>query len=167
MIYYIVSVLLLLFVWRPCMVINVSVQYNDGLLPDIILLTQCYYHRGTLLNAMKRFCICSLWSHLNILTFSPLTGGCSARLGAFWCFFKHEMRPMRAQEQCLVRSVVLDAHDFGLRGGILVDCGQWPSQPCYGQWLCIFFYYVPYYKKPSLVLEKILSSGWYNVFFLS
>ena len=40
------------------MAINVSVQYNDGLLPDVILLTQCYYHRGTRLNAMKRFCIC-------------------------------------------------------------------------------------------------------------
>ena len=25
---------------------NVSVQYNGGLLPDIILLTQGYYHRG-------------------------------------------------------------------------------------------------------------------------
>ena len=25
------------------MAINVSVQYNGGLLPDIILLTQCYY----------------------------------------------------------------------------------------------------------------------------
>ena len=33
------------------MAINiVSVQYNSGgLLPDIILLTQGYYHRGTLL----------------------------------------------------------------------------------------------------------------------
>ena len=39
--------------WR----FNVSVQYNGGLLPDIILLTQGYYHRGTRLNAMKRFCI--------------------------------------------------------------------------------------------------------------
>ena len=39
---------------------NVNVQYNGGLLPDIILLTQCYLHRGTCLNAMKRFCICSL-----------------------------------------------------------------------------------------------------------
>ena len=29
------------------MAINVSVQYNGGRLPDIILLTQCYYHRGT------------------------------------------------------------------------------------------------------------------------
>ena len=39
---------------------NVSVQYNGGLLPDIILLTQCYFHRGTRLNAIKRFCSCSL-----------------------------------------------------------------------------------------------------------
>ena len=57
---YIVSALFLLFVWCPCMAINVSAQYNGGLLPDIILLTQCYHHRGTRLNAMKRFCICSL-----------------------------------------------------------------------------------------------------------
>ena len=48
---------------------NVSVQYNGGLLLDITLLTQCYYHRGIRLNAMK-FCICSLLSsHLNVLTF--------------------------------------------------------------------------------------------------
>ena len=26
---------------------DVSVQYNGGLLPDIMLLTQCYFHRGT------------------------------------------------------------------------------------------------------------------------
>ena len=55
MMYYIVSVLFLLFVWCPCMAINISVQYKGGLLPDIILLTQCYYHRGTRLNAMNRF----------------------------------------------------------------------------------------------------------------
>ena len=42
------------------MAINVSLQYNGGLLPDIILLTQCNYRKGTRLNAMKRFCICSL-----------------------------------------------------------------------------------------------------------
>ena len=41
----------------PCLMMY---QYNGGLLPDITLLTQCYYHRGTRLNAMKRFCICSL-----------------------------------------------------------------------------------------------------------
>ena len=37
------------------MAINVSVQYNGGLLLDIILLTQCYYHGGTRLNTMKMF----------------------------------------------------------------------------------------------------------------
>ena len=45
------------------MAINVSVQYNGGLLPDIILLTQCYYHRGTRSNAMKRFCIICMFVH--------------------------------------------------------------------------------------------------------
>ena len=38
--------------WWLCMVINLSVQYNGGLLPDIILLTQGYYHWGTRLNTM-------------------------------------------------------------------------------------------------------------------
>ena len=56
MVYYIVSGLFLMFFWCPCMAINVNVQYyNGGLLPDIILWTQCYLHRGTCLNAMKRF----------------------------------------------------------------------------------------------------------------
>ena len=40
--------------------INVSVQYNGGVLPDIILLTQGHYHRGIRLDAMKRSCLCSL-----------------------------------------------------------------------------------------------------------
>ena len=57
------------------MTINVSVQYNGGLPPDIILVTQCYYNRGTRLNAMNRFCICSLRSHLKVLTFFPLDWG--------------------------------------------------------------------------------------------
>ena len=35
------------FFWCPCMAINVSVQHNGGCLPDIILSTQGYYHRGT------------------------------------------------------------------------------------------------------------------------
>ena len=39
--------LFLLLFWCPCMAINVSVQYNGGLLPDIVRLTPCYYHRGT------------------------------------------------------------------------------------------------------------------------
>ena len=56
-VFYIVSGLFLMFFWFPCMAINVNVQYNGGLLPDIILLTQSYLHRGTRLNAMKRFCL--------------------------------------------------------------------------------------------------------------
>ena len=38
--------------WWLCMVINISVQYNGGLLLDIILLTQGDYHWGTRLNTM-------------------------------------------------------------------------------------------------------------------
>ena len=34
------------------MMINISVQYNGGFLPDIILLTQGYYNWGTRLNTM-------------------------------------------------------------------------------------------------------------------
>ena len=38
------------------MAYSVSVQFNGGFLPNIILLTLlCYSHRGTRLNAMKRF----------------------------------------------------------------------------------------------------------------
>ena len=57
MVYYFVSGLFLMFFWCPCMAINVNVQCNGGLLADIILLTQCYLHRGTCLNTIKRFCI--------------------------------------------------------------------------------------------------------------
>ena len=60
MVYRIVSGLFLLFFWCPCMAIDVNVQYNDVLLPGIILLTQYYFHRGIRLNTMKRFCICRL-----------------------------------------------------------------------------------------------------------
>ena len=45
--------------------------------------------------------------------FFPLTGGCSEGLGAFIFFFKHDKRRTRPQEECFVRSVVLDAHDLG------------------------------------------------------
>ena len=40
------------------MAINISVQDTGGCFADIIL--QGSYHRGTRLNAMKRFCLCSL-----------------------------------------------------------------------------------------------------------
>ena len=44
---YVLQGILFSSVWWLCMVINISVQYNGGLLPDIIPLTQGYYHRGT------------------------------------------------------------------------------------------------------------------------
>ena len=70
------------------MAINVSVQYNGGLLPDIILLTQCSYREG---NPFK----CHVLSLQPMvppkhLTLSPLTGGCSEGLDAFRFFFKRE-----------------------------------------------------------------------------
>ena len=46
MVYYIVQVLLLLAFWCPRMTIDVSIQYNGGLLPDIILLTQCFKEKS-------------------------------------------------------------------------------------------------------------------------
>ena len=61
---------------------NISVQYNGGFLLDIILLTQCYYHRGAHLNAMKRFRPYSQCSHLNILTNIPPTGPVTVNLPA-------------------------------------------------------------------------------------
>ena len=84
MVYYIVSVLFLLFFWCPCMAINVSVQYNGGLLPDIILSTQCYIHRRQPFKC-----------HEEVLYLQPLippkrfdippppNRGCSEGLGAF------------------------------------------------------------------------------------
>ena len=66
------------------MAINVRVQYNGGLLPDIIMLTQWYHHMNPfkcheevlylqpLIPPKKRFDI-----------FSPLNGGCSEGVGAF------------------------------------------------------------------------------------
>ena len=54
------------------MVINISVQYDGGFPPDIILLTQGYHHWGTLLNTIKWLCIYSLCN--------PITGGCSEGL---------------------------------------------------------------------------------------
>ena len=45
------------------MAINVSVQYDGGFLPDIILLTQCYYHRGTRLNDCCRLPMANVLSN--------------------------------------------------------------------------------------------------------
>ena len=72
------------------MAINVNVQYNDGLLPDIILLTQCYYHRGTPFKCHEEvFCICSLRSHLNVLTFYPPDWGMLRRSRCVLVFLQY------------------------------------------------------------------------------
>ena len=47
-----ITVVMLRYDWWLCMVINISVQYNGGFLPDIILLTQGYYQWGTRSNTM-------------------------------------------------------------------------------------------------------------------
>ena len=68
--------------WCPYMAINVSVQYNGGFPPDIILLTLCDYHRGIRSNDMKRFCLGSLCSYVDV------SMGCSEGLDAFRYIFK-------------------------------------------------------------------------------
>ena len=61
--------------------INVSVHYIVGFLPDMILLTLCYYHRGTRLNAMS-FCLRSICFHLIffLTILLPFWEGCSEGL---------------------------------------------------------------------------------------
>ena len=46
------TVVMLGYDWWLCMVINISVQYKGGFFPDIILLTQGYYHWETRLNTV-------------------------------------------------------------------------------------------------------------------
>ena len=78
------------------MAIYVNVQYNGGLLPDIILLTQCYYYLSG--NTFK--------FHEEILSLQfmippkrcdispPLTGGCSEGLDAYRFSFKQQLIAM-------------------------------------------------------------------------
>ena len=56
------------------MAINISVQYNGGLLPDIILLTQGYYQWGTRLNTMQWLCIYSLCNVSPLIASKTLHG---------------------------------------------------------------------------------------------
>ena len=63
------------------MAINVNVQYNGGLLPDIILLTQCYLHRGTCECHEEVLYLQPLIPPKRFDIFPPITGGCSEGLG--------------------------------------------------------------------------------------
>ena len=67
------------------MAINASVQYNGGLLPDIILLTQSmlFPSENPFICHEEVLYLQPLTSHLNVLTFSPPDWGiCSEGLGA-------------------------------------------------------------------------------------
>ena len=55
----------------------VNMQYNDGFLPDILVLTLCYYHRGIQLNPIKSFDPCGQCPH-DVLV----------------CSFVHRLQPM-------------------------------------------------------------------------
>ena len=68
------------------MAIDVSVQYNQlsGLLPDIILLSQCYFPSGNPFKCHEEVLYLQpLIPPKRFDTFSPLTGGCPEGLGAF------------------------------------------------------------------------------------
>ena len=92
MVYYIVSVLFLLFFWCPCMAIYVSVQYNDGgLLHDIILIMTVdpmLFPSGNPFKCHEEVLYLQpLIPPKRFDNFSPLTGGCPEGLGAFSLFF--------------------------------------------------------------------------------
>ena len=65
------------------MAINISVQYDDGLLPDILLLTQCHYPRGTRFKCHEEVLYLQPMISPKRFDILPLTGGCSEDLGAF------------------------------------------------------------------------------------
>ena len=62
--------------------INISVQYNGGFLPDIILLTQSYL-RGTRLNTMHGLCTYNLYNSILLLPGTLFDGV----LHCFWVVF--------------------------------------------------------------------------------
>ena len=64
------------------MVININVQYNGGLLPDIILLTQGYYQWGTRFKTMS----CSGFVFIAYVMYIPTTM-CDGVLHCLWFVF--------------------------------------------------------------------------------
>ena len=131
-----------------------SVNVNDT--TTTIMLTQCYLHRGTCLNAMKRFYICSLWSHLNVLTFFPhIAGGCSEGLGAFWFFFKNSDK-LGASRMCIY---VYSSLGCLSRGGSMSVwpryCIKWYSSSCYKKMVTLL-YLVFTQSTPIIVSRQIL-----------
>ena len=73
------------------MAINVNVQYNGGLLPDIIYAVDPMLSAsGNLFTYPEEVLYMQpLIPPKRFDIFSPITGGCSEGLGALWFFFKH------------------------------------------------------------------------------
>ena len=77
------------------MAINVSVQHNGGFLLGIIVLTQCYYHRGTPFKCHEEILYLQPMIPPNkSVDIFPLTGGCSEGLDAFRFFFRTTKEPI-------------------------------------------------------------------------
>ena len=70
------------------MAINVRVQHNGGFLPDIKIIDPMLLLSGNPLKCHKEVLSLQPMIPLNVLTFSPLTRGCSEGLDAFKFFFK-------------------------------------------------------------------------------
>ena len=73
------------------MVTSVSVQYNSGFLPDIMLSIQCYLPSGNPIKCHEE--VLSLQSMIPPKRFDippPLNRGCSEGLGAFRFSFKRK-----------------------------------------------------------------------------
>ena len=88
MVYYIVSGLFLMFFWCPCMAINVNVQYNGGLLLDIIPVDPLLSASGNLFERHEEVLYLQpLIPPKRFDIFSPITGGCSEGLGVLSYFF--------------------------------------------------------------------------------
>ena len=105
------------FVWYPCMAIHINkcTTVERWASPrHFILLIQCYYHRRTRLNTIKRFLSLqpTMIPHLNVLTFFPLIGGCSEglwtrsdfslkKMGVLLKKYKFQVRQSKSRAFCL------------------------------------------------------------------
>ena len=78
---------------------------------------------------MKRFCICSLWSHLNILTFSPLTGGCSEGLDALVQIFLQGQK--KTKNLLITKNIVVCWTQHINTWGTLSTCCAVNTHPLY------------------------------------
>ena len=114
--------------WPPCKVVffglatntlnvrnNKQQQHKGGFLPGIILTVDPMLLPS---GNPKRFCTCSLRFHLNILTFFPLTGGCSEGLDAFIFFYNKVTNPTFHICVC-----VFSSHPFWTSSSLDVPAG--------------------------------------------